>query len=357
MTSYYEEEKNFSPVLSTAISLMRSRNQENYCDLILKAEVNVQNTDYDNWNGGTYGYTVFLNLPVKVYASLKKDEIEEAEKVIGETLDEVTKGDDNHYFGVQITPGFTISDIDWDIIGGESGKSQLKADVETVKDLMVSVSTGGPRIQEVDARYKSLNRSVRQRCKQLNIKYNNNYVGLWDWYGKWSSDLPSYQSRRLFINELFEPTFMAFEENGANTEVAVPIIELIGWDRIYRTVVKIKQDSVTARVEEDYQQIGLLCREVIISLAQAVYQPEVHGVTDEDGTTIGKTDANRMISNYLSYRLAGTTNQELRTYAKNTNKLANQLTHKRDASRKDMLMAVSATIALINFIGILEDKV
>lgn len=79
MTSYYEEEKNFSPVLSTAISLMRSRNQENYCELILKAEVNVQNTDYDNWNGGTYGYTVFLNLPVKVYASLRKDEIESRE--------------------------------------------------------------------------------------------------------------------------------------------------------------------------------------------------------------------------------------------------------------------------------------
>lgn len=42
---------------------------------------------------------------------------------------------------------------------------------------------------------------------------------------------------------------------------------------------------------------------------------------------------------------------------KNTNKLANLLTHKRDASRKDMLLAVSATIALINFVGILEDKV
>lgn len=354
---YYEEEKNFSPVLSTAISLMRSRNQETFCELILKAEVNVQNTDYDNWNGGTYGYTVFLDLPVKVYASMQKDGIEEAEKVIGETLNEVTKGDDNHYFGVQIAPRFTTSDIEWSIIGGESGKMQLKADIEAVKDLMIAVSTGGPRIQEVDARYKSINGSVHQRCKQLNIKYSNNFVGLWDWYGKWSSELPTYQSRRLFINELFAPTLTVFEENGANTGIAVPIVELNGWDRINRTVVKIKQDSVTARIEEDYQQIGLLCREVIISLAQAVYQPEVHGATDEEGKMIGKTDANRMISNYLTYKLAGSSNQELRTYAKNTNKLANLLTHKRDASRKDMLMAVSATIALINFIGILEDKV
>ena len=354
---YYEEEKNFSPVLSTAISLMRSRNQKAICELILKAEINVQNTDYDNWNGGTYGYTVFLNLPVKVYASMQKDEIEDAEKVIGEALNEVTKGDDNHYFGVQIIPRFTTSDIDWNIIGGEAGKIQLKVDIEAVKDVMIAVSTGGPRIQDVDARYKSLNGSVHQRCKQLNIKYNNSYVGLWDWYGKWSSELPTYQSRRLFINELFAPTLTVFEENGANTGIAVPLVELNGWDRINRTVVKIKQDSVTARIEEDYQQIGLLCREVIISLAQAVYLPEVHGATDEEGIMIGKTDANRMISNYLSYKLSGSSNQELRTYAKNTNKLANLLTHKRDASRKDMLLAVSATIALINFVGILEDKV
>ena len=354
---YFEDKNNFSPVLSTAISLMRSRGKEDLCQLVLKAEVNVQNTDYDNWNGGTYGYTVFINIPVKVYASLRKDEIEVAEKEIGETLNEVTKGDDNNYFGVQIVPRFTTSDIDWNIIGGDSGKIQLKTDIENVKDLMIAVSTGGPRIQEVDARYKSLNSSIYRRCKQLNIKYNNPFAGLWDWYYKWSSELPTYQSRRLFINELFSPTLTAFEENGANTGIAVPIVELNGWDRINRTVVKIKQDSVTARMEEDFQQIGLLCREIIISLAQAVFLPEVHGAVDEEGKTIGKTDANRMISNYLSYRLAGSSNQEIRTYAKNTNKLANLLTNKRDASRKDMLMAVSATIALINFIGILEDKV
>lgn len=354
---YYEDNSNFSPVLSTAISLMRSRGQEDSCQLVMKAEVRVQNTDFDNWNGGTYGYTVFINIPVKLYASLQKDEIEVAEKVIGETLNEVTKGDDNNYFGVQIAPRFTTSDIDWNLIGGESGKMQLKSDIESVKDLMVAVSTGGPRIQEVDSRYKSLNGSIHQRCKQLNIKYNNPFVGLWDWYGKWSSELPTYQSRRLFINELFSPTLSAFEENGANIGIAIPIIELNGWDRINRTVVKIKQDSVTARMEEDYQQIGLLCREVIISLAQAVFVPEIHGAKDEDGKTIGKTDANRMISNYLSYKLAGSSNQEIKTYAKNTNMLANMLTHKRDASRKDMLMSVSATIALINFIGILEDKV
>ena len=49
-------------------------------------------------------------------------------------------------------------------------------------------------------------------------------------------------------------------------------------------------------------------------------------------------------------------NKELRAYAKATNDLANQLTHKRSATKKDMLLIVSSTIALINFIGIIEEK-
>ena len=74
---YYEDTKNFSPVLNTAISLMRNRGQDYYCQLIQQGDISVVNTDYDNWNGGTYGYEVYLNLPVNVYAPLKKELIEE----------------------------------------------------------------------------------------------------------------------------------------------------------------------------------------------------------------------------------------------------------------------------------------
>ena len=82
----------------------------------------------------------------------------------------------------------------------------------------------------------------------------------------------------------------------------------------------------------------------------------MHGEKDDNGVVIGKTDAMRMVGNYINVKLAGSSNEELRSYAKTTNKLANLLTHKRDATRKDMLMTVAATIALINFVVILEDK-
>lgn len=77
---YYEEEKNFSPVFRTAISLMQLRGYDRFCQFIQQAGASVINTDFDNWHGGTYGYTVYLNLPVKVYAGLSKEELEEVEK-------------------------------------------------------------------------------------------------------------------------------------------------------------------------------------------------------------------------------------------------------------------------------------
>lgn len=335
---------------------MRNRGMVQYCDLIANGEISVVNTDYDNWNGGTYGYTVSLNLPVKLYSSLQKAKVDNLEQKFGETLNEVTKAEQNIYFNVQVSPQLAVSDIDWSILGGESSRQQLKADTESIRDILISVATGGARIQDVDDRYKKLHHSISSRCKKINISYSNTFDSLWDWYSRWRTNLPTYQSRRDFVRELLAPTVKTFDSNNENILITETIINLDEWERIKRTVLKIKVDSSKARNEEDFQQIGLLCREVIISLAQVVYKPEIHGTEDDKGTKIGKTDAYRMISNYLSLKLSGSSNEISRKFAKSTNDLANMLTHKRDAHKTDMMMSISATIALINFIGILEGK-
>ena len=220
---------------------------------------------------------------------------------------------------------------------------------------MVSVATGGNRIQEEEERYKKLHAQVGRDCKKLSLTYNNTFYSLWDWFGKWKADFPKYQERRIFINDLFAPTLAYFENTESYSNIET-IVELDDWERIKRTVIKIKRESDNAKDEEDFQTIGLLCRDVIISLAQAVYNPMIHGATDDTGKQIGNADAVRMIGNYVSVKLNGSHNKELRAYAKATNDLANQLTHKRSATKKDMLLIVSSTIALINFIGIIEEK-
>lgn len=352
---YYEISSNFSPVFNIALVLLKERGHEEICNAISSANISVVNTDYDNLNGGTYGYTVYINLSVKIYSTFSAEQISYMEKTISESLNEAIKCNNNDYFMVQISPTLCKEDIDWSTIGGIQGKTMLKQNIEAVRNIMVSVATGGNRIQEEDERYKKLNTQITIDCKKLNLTYNNQYPTLWDWFGKWKADFPTYQERRTYISALFAPTLAYFDDTD-NFNSIETLVDLDDWEKIQRTVLKIKMNSGIAKSEEDFQAIGLLCREVIISLAQAVYNPDIHGAEDENGALIGNTDAVRMIGKYISIKLTGSSNDELRAYAKNTNKLANRLTHERNATKKDMLLSVSSTIALINFIGIIAGK-
>lgn len=209
---YYEISSNFSPVFNLALALMKERGNEEICNAISLAKISVVNTEYDNWNGGTYGYTVYIDLSVKIYSAFSAEKISYMEKTISESLKEAIKGNNNDYFMVQISPILCKEDIDWSIIGGIQGKNMLKQNIETVRNIMESVATGGNRIQEEDERYKKLNTQIASDCKRLNLTYNNPYSNLWEWYGKWKADFPTYQERRTYINELFAPTLSYFDD-------------------------------------------------------------------------------------------------------------------------------------------------
>lgn len=72
---------------------------------------------------------------------------------------------------------------------------------------------------------------------------------------------------------------------------------------------------------------------------------------------IGKTDAKRMLESYITVELAGSSNENLRKFAKATLDLANELTHKRTASKRDSSLCATATISLINLIGTIEGRI
>lgn len=351
---FYEEKDNFKPVFDTTMALLSARGHKDICTLISNAEINVINTDFDNWNGGTYGYTVYIYVDVKTYAA-NTENISEIERVISEFLNETIRGDERNFFSVSISPKLIKNGYKWDLIGGLEAKKRLHQDIETIRNIMISVATGGNRIQDEEDRYRTINTSVIERCNKIHIDYCNGFRSLWDWYGKWRAEFPTYQQRREYINSLFSPTFEAFEVVQETPSVET-LVRIDDWDRINRTLAKIKKDSVVAKNEEDYQSIGFLCRELLISLAQAVYKPDLHGDVDDKGVSIGDTDANRMLNNYIAVELKGGSNEELRSFAKNANKLANRLTHERSATKKDMMLTISATVAVINLIGALEEK-
>src|SRR5262249_35554917 len=95
------------------------------------------------------------------------------------------------------------------------------------------------------------------------------------WHGRWSSgDLPTYASRRAFVADLFDPLITQLR-----TGFPTPV-EATGWERVDRTVTALRQHLAIAKIEEQFQTVGLLGREALISLAQAVFSPDRHPTLD-----------------------------------------------------------------------------
>lgn len=230
---------------------------------------------------------------------------------------------------------------------------ELTREIELQKGLMISVATGGPRIQQVNEEYKDRRLLIMSSLQEMGIQDPNPFGDLWNWYGKWSDgSLPSYQSRRNYITSLFQPLLDSLMLLAQRKNIEQ--VEPTGWVRVDRNIEKIIRSLETATNEEDFQAVGLLCREAIISLAQAVYNPELH--QSLDGINPSETDAKRMLEGYIATELAGGSNEETRRYAKNAYQLAVVLQHKRNATFRETALCVEATRSLINIIAVISGQ-
>lgn len=116
-------------------------------------------------------------------------------------------------------------------------------------------------------------------------------------------------------------------------------------------MAKARGQLETAKAEEDYQAIGLICREVIISLAQAVYDPAIH--ESLDGVAPSETDANRMLEAYIGHVFPGASYKEVRAHARASLALALNLQHRRTATQQLAALCVEATASTTAVISII----
>lgn len=225
----------------------------------------------------------------------------------------------------------------------------LISGLENLRQTMISVATGGPRINDVNDSYQRMFATVSAELARRHIDNPLTFGSLWDWYGRWSSgDLPTYQSRRNFVSELISPLVARIRTGRAEE------MQPTGWQRVDRTVGETRDRLAAARNEEQFQAVGLLCREALISLAQAVYVRERHPPLDS--TEPSETDAKRMLEAYVAVELAGGANEEARKHTRSSLELANALQHKRTATFREAAMCVEATTTVINVIAIVAGR-
>jgi hypothetical protein len=141
---------------------------------------------------------------------------------------------------------------------------------------------------------------------------------------------------------------------GARATRAELFEEPTGWPRVDRGIYEVRRRLEQAETEEQFQAIGLLCREVLISLAQVVYDPERH--PSKDAVLPSDTNANRMLDSYISAELQGGPNEGVRRHAKAALSLANDLQHHRTANRREAALCAEATTSLVNIVAVISGR-
>ncbi|MGO7266033.1 hypothetical protein [Rhizobium johnstonii] len=234
-----------------------------------------------------------------------------------------------------------------------AGPATLLPDLILHREMMVAVATGQQQIQEVDVYYNARQVRLTEGCAAAGIKYENPHASLWDWYNFWKAQgMDTYADRRNYVRQLFNGP-VEYAVGRVHNPSPVAEREPTGWERVDRSLGKAKALLLTASTEEEWQTIGLLGREVLISLGQAVYDPDVHGDTDQEGKRIGSTDARRQLFAWLHHQMPGGDNKEIRAHIKASIDLAVHLQHRRTATRQLAELCLEATSSAVSVVAII----
>jgi hypothetical protein len=126
------------------------------------------------------------------------------------------------------------------------------------------------------------------------------------------------------------------------------------WSRLDRVLQKATDTFRLAAVEEDFQMVGLLCREAFISLAQTIYDGSRHQTVD--GVVPSITDSKRMLEAFFAVDLPGASNEASRRHARAAVSLADSMVHRRIASYRDAALCLEATTSTVNLAFILTGR-
>lgn len=100
--------------------------------------------------------------------------------------------------------------------------------------------------------------------------------------------------------------------------------------------------------------MGLLCREVLITVAQEVFDPVNHD--PGDGVSPSETDAKRMLEAIFNSKLRGSANEAARAHAKAALRLALALQHKRTADFRMAALCAEATSSVVNILAVIAGR-
>ncbi len=221
---------------------------------------------------------------------------------------------------------------------------ELRVELSREMDMMTAVATGGPRIDDLNGEYRSRRRRIQDLLRRLGIHDPNPHVDLWAWYGKWSRDLPTYTDRRTYIRDLFQPLHTQMDRVRVD-EVGSGLPgsdNLTRWDTISGQVVQLQIRLAELRSPEDVQAIGLICRDIMISLADELHDRSVHG-------DVGNSAVKRLYA-AVDSMASGSQHEKLRRLLKATIDYANVVQHRRHGTTREAGLVAEATVGVVHLL-------
>ncbi len=154
------------------------------------------------------------------------------------------------------------------------------------------------------------------------------------------------ESRRISNKPVFAP-----QRTGQRIQL---FEEPTGWQKVDRQLQEVRSRLDTADSEEGFQAVGLLCREVLISVAVEIYDSARH--PSLDGIAPSASDSGRMLEAVFAVELKGGANDEVRAHAKAALRLALALQHRRTADFRMAALCAEATCSVVNLAAVLAGR-
>lgn len=100
---YISVRREIEGALPTVMELLRKRGENDALRVMAQAEIDLQETGYDNWNGGTEIWTAYLRIPVPLFVSVESARDQVAQTIL-KNLELVVGRDRGFCVSVEISP-------------------------------------------------------------------------------------------------------------------------------------------------------------------------------------------------------------------------------------------------------------
>ena len=124
-----------------------------------------------------------------------------------------------------------------------------------------------------------------------------------------------------------------------------------GWADVDRQTSALREAYARAETPEEFRQVGLLCRDIFISLGRVIFDPEKHLPKNEPMPK--RDDAKKRLDLAMKAEYGGSENEELRGLVRATYRFVQPRVHDQTEDRTNAMIAADATIHLVKVLAAL----